>query len=83
MKPRLETAILTLEDQRIWIHVTARFRCSPLSVLWLSIDRRDADLMWQLASEFADFRAWQRAYPGVWHAACAFQGMRVPEDLYA
>jgi len=48
MKPRLETAILTPEDQRIWIHVAARFRCNPLSTLWLSIDRRDGNLMWGL-----------------------------------
>ena len=74
VKPRLDPAPLTEWDQRIWALVAARFPCRPLSTLWLSMDRSDADLMLDMQRhKWAQIFALPDEGP-LWESGCEVRG---------
>jgi hypothetical protein len=85
VKTRLLPSLYTDEDCDVWSRVDYAAAVSKggqtLHVLSLYQDRCDADLMLYLGTNYADIIGWQRGYPGVWHSACAFQGIAMPREL--
>jgi hypothetical protein len=84
MNPRLDVDPMTEEDFNAWCELVPSLRVFGEYGLLLrsrQSDMRDGELMWHLASAYGDIRGWQRSYPGVWHAACAFQGIAIPADF--
>lgn len=83
MKRSLDALPLIIEDVIVQVDVVARCgRIADGSMFGYWVLRRgqegdagDANLMWHLLVDFVDRQVWQRAYPGVIHAAWAFRGL--------
>jgi hypothetical protein len=78
MKERLQMAPLTREDQLKWslLAVADDNLLDALREVSFAQGEVDADMMRTLlVNWWAGHEAWERAYPGVWHAGRAFQGL--------